>query len=142
MDKKTTLKKIDDLLKSADELVIQLVKDEARKILKADDGLHEFIMAMGGCFFTLKDGGKYDDKEMSDEEWEEWTESDDYVRFYKGILDDKDYQKEFFDMVDDLNNEFKVCGYPVRFTATSQEVYDWGDTIKDPVVYVEDVYVR
>lgn len=138
MDKKTTLKKIENLFKAADELAIQLVKDEARKILKADDGIHEFIMAMGSCFFTLKDGGKYDDKEMTDEEWEEWTESDDYIRFHNGILDDRDYQKEFFEMVEDLDSEFKICGYPVRFTATSQEVYDWGDTIKDPVVYEEE----
>lgn len=138
MDKKVTLTKIDDLLKSADELAIQLIKDEARKILKSDDGLYEFVMAMGSCFFTLKDGGKYDDSNMTDEEWDEWTESDDYVNFHYGILDDKDYQNEFFTMVDDLDNDFKVCGYPVRFTATSQEVYDWGDTIKDPVVYVEE----
>jgi hypothetical protein len=39
-------------------------------------------------------------------------------------------------MIDDLDEDFKVTGYPVRFTADSDEVHDWGDTIKDPVVYI------
>lgn len=129
MDKETTLREIDQLFSGASDLAIALIKDEARKILKADPNLHEFIMAMGGCFFTRKEGGKYDINQMTDDEWDEWVEID-YSH---------DFQKEFFKMVDGLNEDFKVMGYPVRFTATSKEVHHWGDTRKDPVVYEEMV---
>lgn len=139
MDRKLAkkLKRIEDLQEEASEMAVKIVIDEARKILKDDDGLFEFVMAMGGCFFTIKDGGKYDMMNLTDEEYEEWCESDDYVNVHHGIIDEKatDFQEEFFDMVDDLD-EFNVTGYPVRFTADSDEVHDWGDTIKDPVIYI------
>ena len=139
MDRKLAkkLKRIEDLQEEASEMAVKIVIDEARKILKDDDGLFEFVMAMGGCFFTIKDGGKYDMMNLTDEAYEEWCESDDYVNVHHGIIDEKatDFQEEFFDMVDDLD-EFNVTGYPVRFTADSDEVHDWGDTIKDPVIYI------
>lgn len=138
MNKEKTLKQIDGYLLKGDNLAIELVKSEARKILRADPDLHEFIMAMGSCFFTIKEGGKYDLLGYTDKEWDEWCESDDYVNVnYNIIGDDVDYQPEFFEMVNQLNQDLKVMGYPVRFTATSKEVYDWGDTIKDPVKYEE-----
>ena len=123
----------------ASDLAVEAVKYGAREILKNDPNLHEFIMAMGSCFFTIKDGGKYDILQMTDEEYEAWCDSDEYVYSYNGIIDNdrNDFQKEFFDNVDELNEKFNVCGYPVRFTATSKEVHDWGDTQKNPVVYEE-----
>lgn len=135
------LEVIETLFDNASNAAVDLVKKEARKILQADDGLFEFIMAMGSCFFTIKDGGKYDTSEMSDEEYEAWEESDDYLYSYKGMVEndreDEPFQPEFFDMVDNLNEKFNVCGYPVRFTADSREVHDWGDTRKNPVIYVQ-----
>lgn len=137
MNKKKAMKKIDELFVSADDIGIKLIEVEARKILAADPNLDEFIMAMGSCFFTIKEGGKYDINTMTDEEWDDWTESEDYVHEYNGIVDDVHFQKEFFDMVADLNERFNSMGCPMRFTATSNIVTDWGDTRKDPVKYTE-----
>ena len=124
---------IDQMFDRASDLAIQLVKDEARRILRADDGLDEFVMAMGSCFFTYKDGGKYDRLAYTDELIDQMDEEDhDWYGAYKGILHDR-FQPEFMDMIDDLNDKFKVCGYPVRFTANSKEVLDWGDTRKEPI---------
>jgi len=40
-------------------------------------------------------------------------------------------------LIDELNEKFNVCGYPVRFTANSKEVHNWGDTRKNPVQHEE-----
>jgi hypothetical protein len=134
---KAGIKTIDKMFDKASDLAIELIKNEAREILKADDGLKEFVMAMGSCFFTIKDGGKYDMMHLTDEEYEEWCESDEYVNIHNGIIDNvaTDFQQEFFEDVDYLHEKFHVMGYPVRFTATSKEVYDWGDIQKNPVEY-------
>jgi hypothetical protein len=144
MEYQTLKEKMDELSKQFDEEAeklsrnaIELVINQARIILQNDENLYEFIMAMGSCFFTVKDGGKYDPDSYDDEGWDDFCESDDYVRSYKGIIDDDDFHPEFFDLVDKLDEMFRVKGYPVRFTANSKEVHDWGDTIKNPVVYEE-----
>ena len=133
---KEAIEKINALVADADDRAIYLIKKEARRILQEDPNLDEFVMAMGGCFFTIKDGGEYDMTTMTDEEWEEWMESDEYVYSYKGIIDNDashPFQPEFFDMVDEFDDQFKVCGYPVRFKANTKEVHNWGDTQKDPI---------
>ena len=131
-----TMKTIEKMWIGASDLAIKLIKNEAREILIDDPDLDEFIMAMGSCFFTLKEGGKYDSNSYTDEEWEEYCESDEYVSsYYNNIGNDDNFQEKFFEMIDDLDEKFNVMGYPVRFTAKSKEVHDWGDTIKDPVKY-------
>ena len=121
----------------ASDLAIQLVIDEARKILRADDDLDEFVMAMGSCFFTYKHGGKYDIFAYTDELIDQMDEAGcDWYGAYDGILHDR-FQPEFMDLIDDLNEKFNVCGYPVRFTANSKEVHNWGDTRKNPVQHEE-----
>jgi len=133
---KNAIEKINALVADADDRAIYLIKKEARRILHEDPNLDEFVMAMGGCFFTIKEGGKYDTTEMSDDEWEEWTESEGYVYHYHGIVENEPhhpFQPEFFDMVDEFNDQFKVCGYPVRFKANTKEVHSWGDTQKEPI---------
>lgn len=132
---KAIMAQIDKLWDNASDLAVQAVVNEAREILKADDGLHEFIMAMGACFFTIKKGGRYDTSDMTEDEYWDWLESDEYVREFDGMIDDDEFQKEFFEAVEDLNEKFNVKGYPTRFTAWSKEVNSWGDTRKDPVVY-------
>ncbi len=128
---------IDNMFDRASDLAIELVKDEARKILRADDGLDEFVMAMGSCFFTYKDGSKYDIFAYTDELIDQMDEDGhDWYGAYSGILHDR-FQPEFMDMIDDLDDKFKVCGYPVRFTANSKEVHDWGDTRENPIQYEE-----
>lgn len=65
---------IDELWDKASDLAIKLVKDEARKILQADPDLDEFVMAMGSCFFTYKEGGKYDIYSYTNEEADKMDE--------------------------------------------------------------------
>lgn len=92
-------------------------------------------MAMGSCFFTYKEGGKYDIYSYTNEEADKMDE--DGYEWYgacDGILHDN-FQPEFIEMVDELNERFHVLGYPVRFKANSKEVHDWGDTRKNPVDY-------
>jgi hypothetical protein len=126
---------IDRMFDRASDLAIQLVKDEARKILRADDALDEFVMAMGSCFFTYKRDSKYDIFAYTDELIDQMDEDNhDWYGAYDGILHDR-FQPKFMDMIDDLDEKFKVCGYPVRFTANSKEVCDWGDTRENPIQY-------
>lgn len=133
---KEAIEKIDSLFEDAADRAIYLIKKEARRILQEDDGLDEFIMAMGSAFFTMKKGGKYDYIDKTDEEYKIWYESDEYVRFYNGILDDENYEKEFFDVIEELDEKFHVRGYPVRFKANTQEVRDWGDPRIYPIKYI------
>lgn len=119
------IKKIDELFGKASKLSIRAIVDGAREILKADDALDEFIMAMGACCFTYKKDSKYDMFSYTDEQCEQMD--DDGHEWYgatDGILHDR-FQPEFMEMVDDLNEKFKVLGYPVRFTANSEENHDW-----------------
>lgn len=137
MSEVTCMKEINRLWGSADDLGIKLIEYEARKILASDPDLDEFIMAMGSCFFTIKEGGKYDALKMTNEQYDEWTESDEYVREYNGMIDDDDFHKDFFSMVEELNEKFNSMGCPMRFTANSNLVSNWGDTRKDPIIYTE-----
>jgi hypothetical protein len=102
------LRKIDELFDKGAELAIELVESEARKILVADSELDEFVMAMGGCFFTTTN------KERG------------YAPRGGGsnILDD-DVAPDFFEMVENLNDRFSVMGYPMRFTVKGKIVKNW-----------------
>lgn len=119
------IKRINQLYERASRLAVKAIKDEARKILKADEGLDEFIMAMGSCFFTFKEGGKYDIFSYTDEQIERMEEAGhDWYGADNGILSDG-FQPEFMEAVEDLNDMFKVLGYPVRFSADSEESHEW-----------------
>jgi len=131
------LKRIEQLQEEANDIAVDIVIKEARRILNEDNDLFEFVMAMGSCFFTIKDGGRYDTNDMTDEEYEEWCYSDGYINVHNGIAENDHHQHDFFKLVDDLDENFGVTGYPVRFTANSERVHDWGDTIKDPVIYIQ-----
>jgi len=133
---KALQKEYDDALNDASDKAVDLVKDEARKILIADPDLEEFVMAMGSCFFTAKKDGKYNALSYTDEEFDELSDAGFEFACSYGLIDDNlDMYKSFFDMVDELNSDFNVCGYPVRFKADTKEVHNWGDTSKDPIVY-------
>jgi len=147
MNKEKTIKIINDLYEDNENLyeqslyqnsllAIKLIQQEARKILVKDNGLNEFIMAMGTCFFTYKDGSRYDMNSYDDDEWEEWAESDDYVMCHRGIIDDDNFHSEFFSMIDDFNDKFNIRGAPMRFTATSTVVTDWTDK---PIIHKERI---
>lgn len=128
MDRKDTLKAIDKHYEDGSTLAINLIESEARKILTADPDLDKFVMAMGSCFFTYKDGGKYDMLRdgLTDEIVENLDPEDDWFgRAEKGIIQDENFQAEFLEMVDELNDVFKVMGYPMKFTATGKIINDW-----------------
>ena len=113
MDKKDTIRKIDELFQTASDLAVELVESEARKILAADPELDEFVMAMGGCFFTTTN------KERGFHPREAGVDG-------SNILDDDDIDTpEFFYMLDDLDEQFNIKGCPMRFTANSQVTTDW-----------------
>ena len=132
---------IDKLYDQASNLAVETVEYGAREILKENPDLHEFVMAMGACFFTAKEGGKYDmnsyDEDVAEEMWNDGFEFADDKLMLDSAFERKLFP-EFFDNVDDLNEKFKVCGCPMRFTAYSKVVRDWGDTQKNPVQY-EDI---
>ena len=134
-DFKHEFDKLEAVYEAVSDKAVKIVIKAARQILQNDPDLDEFVMAMGACFFTIKEGGKYDALNLSDEEYDEWCESPDYVREYQGMIDDENFQKEFFDIVDELDDKYKVKGYPTRFQANSKEVHEWGDTHLNPVVY-------
>lgn len=137
MDKIDTLRKINELYDYAQKLEIELIESEARKILMADPDLDEFIMAMGRAFFTYKAGGKYDLFSYTDEELIAMEEGDDpRIEFIYGnntgglgneggIIHNENFQKEFFDMIDDMNSQSNVMGYPMRFTANGPVKNKW-----------------
>ena len=93
-----TLETINELYSEAFGLAITLIEAEARKILFDDPALNEFVMAMGGCFFTTT----------------------------TQILEEDDIDcEEFFVLVNNLNEQFNIMGYPMRFTATGEVIRDW-----------------
>ncbi len=137
-----TIRNLEDhanmLMGEASDLAVDVVEAEARKILAADPDLHEYVMAMGSGFFTGKDGGKYDMNAYPEDVAEQMCEDNFPFRDSGAIMDDDLEQfEEFFKIVLDLNDRFNVCGCPMRFTANSEIVRDWGDTIKNPVKYIE-----
>ena len=132
---------IDNLWNEADDKALDLIEREARKILRDDPNLYEFVMAMGSCFFTAKEGGQYDFNNPifnNEDYYETYLDNGGIIADDHLIIQDDDFQSEFFAMVDELDEKFHSKGYPIRFTATSKPVHDWGDTRKNPVIY-EDV---
>ena len=106
------IKKIDALYDEAANLAVDLIEQEARRVLKKHPRLKEFIMAMGGCVFTDQNGDAVDFWEAS-------------------------YLEDFNNMVNELDERFHITGTPMRFTATSEIVTEWGDCTKNPIVYKE-----
>ncbi len=128
MNKKDTLKTIDEHLVHAITLAEKLVESEARKILAADPGLDEFVMAMGSCFFTYKDNSKYDMLRdgLTDEMADALPDEDNWWgRADKGIIHDTDFQSEFMELVDGLNDQLHIMGCPMRVKATGETIKDW-----------------
>jgi hypothetical protein len=136
MDKNDTLRKIDELYDYVQNLEIELIESEARKILTADPDLDEFVMCMGSAFFTYKSGGKYDLFAYTEEELNQMDEDENPILQFVygngtknencgGIIHSDKFQKGFFDMIDDMNSQFNVMGYPMRFTANGPVKHKW-----------------
>jgi hypothetical protein len=105
MDKKETLKLINDYYESASDLAIKLIESEARQILKNNSKLDEFVMCMGSFFFT-------DEKPIDSSP--------------NKIIDERDLDEpEFYNLIWELNEQFHVTGCPMRFTAIGKVITNW-----------------
>jgi hypothetical protein len=92
-------------LNDATDVALIEVERMARKILAEHPNLDEFIMAMGGAFFTVKDRGNGDEPSIEP-----------YERRYMRTLD------RFLTQWD---SELHLTGIPMRFTATGTIVTSW-----------------
>lgn len=134
--KKQLMNEINDCWEKADDLAISLIIQEARRILREDPHLEEFIMSMGSCCFTAKEGGIYDPNSYNnDDDFEEYIDNGGFIADSHLIIHDYDFESEFMEMVDEMNDKFNSKGYSTRFTANSKEVHEWGDIQKNPIVY-------
>ena len=100
MDKRKTLKQIEDLYEQASELALQLIESEARKLMRCHPNLNEFVMCMGSSFFTDKNNDII----------ENWL--------FK-------YMEPFNVLVNDLDDIFHITGTPMRFTADGPVETNW-----------------
>lgn len=93
---------IDSLLNRASELADNHIEQLARNVLKSKK-LREFVMAMGGYFFT---------------------DSKDNIIYTNDLSSDA--AKELDDFINQWDRELKVTGSPMRFTRTGPKITDWG----------------
>ncbi len=96
----TVNKEIETLLNRAGNLALAELERRARKILAAHPNLDEFIMGMGCAIFTTKE-----DENLGTEE--------------------RAYMKPVERFLVRWDNELKLTGEPMRFTATGPVVTNW-----------------
>lgn len=98
MTVKFTNAEIERHIMLADALAIGQVERMAREILRAHKNLGEFIMGMGSCGFTYKNGGRaYELK----------------------------YTQPLYDFIDKWDSILKITGTPMRFTADGEKRTNW-----------------
>jgi len=85
---------------------VDIIEEKARKILADHDNLDEFIMGMGGCFFTTK------------------QDADPLREVFNIDPCERAYMKSLSDFLD-YAKRFKVTGHPMRFTATGTKRTMW-----------------
>ena len=95
--------KIRRMREELDKLILEEVEERARKILRENPGVEEFIMGMGTAFFAYKGGPVYPGSTT---------------------CDDKKYMRPVLDLLEEFE-ELRITGYPMRFTATGKTVTDW-----------------
>lgn len=90
---------VNQLYEKAVEEALRQVEAEARRILRRNQSMHEFVMAMGTFFFVTKKG--------------------DHCR------DDDPRFDELSDFIGKWDNYLKLTGTPMRFTAYGPTITDW-----------------
>ena len=95
----------------AERLASAVVEKKARAILRQHPNLDEFVMAMGGWFFTKKDKDATGYSMILHE-----SSGDHCPKYMTGI-------RNFIDEWDDV---LKTTGEPMRFTANGEKVTEWG----------------
>ena len=103
---KIKVKEIEQVYDQAAEMAEKFVEGHAREILRKHGNLDEFIMAMGGWFFTLKKpaGGLH------------YVSEEDRVYLWKSPL------AKFIALWDE---RLRITGRPMRFTAYGPKQTDW-----------------
>jgi hypothetical protein len=96
-------------------MAAKFVEIEARKILKTHPNLDEFVMGMGGWFFTRKIGtiGRHRMKVIPEES--------------NTIYDNPKYieHSPLANFLGEWDSDLHITGYPMRFTATGPIRTDW-----------------
>ena len=108
-----TEKDIKDYYNKAVRTALTLLEQKARHILQNNSNLDEFVMAMGGWFFTRKVGTKDHHGIVVTGE-----HGDDIIH------EPLAYMHPVADIINEWDEYLKLTGTPMRFTA-------WGPTRKD-----------
>ena len=115
---------INEQLEKIDNQLFKRIEELAIKVIKANDGISGFCMAMGSASFGV-------DFIEVNEDGEEWRIHDDYD-MDDGILNWKWKHeaaiKEIYFILDEYNWNFKLTGNPVRIEKENGEitiVYHW-----------------
>jgi hypothetical protein len=90
---------IDQRIQDCERDAVDYIVYLARKILRKSPNLHEFVMAMGVAMFT------------------------DHYRDYS--LDEKPEWSELNDFINEWDNQLKLTGIPMCFTAEGEIVREW-----------------
>lgn len=132
MSLESFLKEVEETKSDWSNRAFGYVVDAARKILdEQPNDVDEFVMGMGTYIFTAKEGGAYDTNLFTDEDYD----SDRFHMDTNGNLP-HEFAPKFAELVEKLDYEIGVTGIPVRFKRGMEAVYNWGDTVKNPVRYL------
>ena len=103
--------KIRKLLAEANNIASQIVEQKARQILLEHPNLDEFIMGMGGWFFTRKDKDHTGESMIIHE-----CDTDECPKYMIGLQN----------FIDQWDNDLHVTGELMRFTAKGKKITEWG----------------
>lgn len=98
---------------AASKLALTLVEKHARQILRDHNKLDEFVMAMGGWFFTYKVGA-VDSQGIVIEPGMD-----------RIIHETLDYMEPVTNIMCEWDDYLKITGEPVRFTAHGTRITHW-----------------
>jgi hypothetical protein len=99
---------------AASRAALILVEAQARAILRRHPALDEFVMGMGMWFFTYKVGAR-------DRCGIRLT-----ADMNRCLHEPRAYMRPLLDILDELNDDLKLTGEPMRFTAEGPVIHDWG----------------
>lgn len=102
MTRKMAHRKIDQVFSKAENMAIQYVQEEARRMMQQHEELDEFIMRMGTWFFRTVDG------EIVGFEDRSYIEKCDLTKF-----------------IQDWDEYLRITGYAVRLKKNGPAITNW-----------------
>jgi hypothetical protein len=102
---------IENCLSIANDMALLEVELQARKILSQHKNLDEFVMGMGGWFFTRND--------------KEHTIVHNDSNGISPSERTPKYTRRLQTFIDKWDNDLKITGNPMRFTANGKTITDW-----------------